>query len=96
MTTYLNDKWNKAWNVVVVYIGEMVNSDSVVYGYAFNKHWMWYNGYTMQDGYFVSFIIWKDYNCGSYYAFNSNILPEYNYDLSITADISAGLDTFTS
>jgi hypothetical protein len=49
--------------VVVVYITDGTNSDSVVYGYAFRDHWMWYNGFLMNDGNYVSFIIWKDYNC---------------------------------
>lgn len=92
MSTYLNGKWGTAWNVVVVYITDIVNADTVVYGYAFRNHWMWYNGYTMQDGFFVSFIIWKDYNCDHYYEFNSNIPPALNYDL----DSAAELNTFTS
>jgi hypothetical protein len=60
--------------VVVAYIADGTNSDSVVYGYAFRDHWMWYNGYVMDDGNYVSFIIWKDYNCITWSTINSNKL----------------------
>jgi hypothetical protein len=59
---------------VVVYITDGTNSDSVVYGYAFRDHWMWYNGFLMDDGYYVTFIIWKDYNCITWSTINSNSL----------------------
>jgi hypothetical protein len=72
--TYLNGQWDPAWNVVVVVLPDSTNSDSVVYGYAFRDHWMWINGFQMDDGTFVSFIIWKDYNCNGWATINSNRL----------------------
>jgi hypothetical protein len=43
---------------------------NVVYGYAYNQHWLWYNKYQVTPSaqnpsayYYFSFIIWKDYNC---------------------------------
>jgi hypothetical protein len=56
---------------VVGYISEGSNNgDSVLYGYAFRDHWMWYNGFLMDDGHYVSFVIWKDYNCIGWITFN--------------------------
>jgi hypothetical protein len=60
--------------VVVVYNSDGISSDSVVYGYAFRDHWMWYNGFLMDDGALVAFIIWKDYNCVTWSTINSNTL----------------------
>jgi hypothetical protein len=77
-STELNRLWDPAWNVVVVYISDGTNSDSVVFGYAFRDHWMWYNGYPTNDGYYVSFIIWKDYNCITWGTINSNVLDKGN------------------
>ena len=59
----LNALWDPAWNVVIIYYNDGNNYDSVLYGYAFNGHWFWLNGWQLKDGYYVSFIIWKDYNC---------------------------------
>jgi hypothetical protein len=56
----LNAQWSTAWNVVIVKTDSLEHCNSVVYGYAFNGHWMWVNGYGQFDH---SFIIWKDYNC---------------------------------
>jgi hypothetical protein len=77
-STELNRLWDPAWNVVVVYITDGSNSDSVVYGYAFRDHWMWYNGFLMNDGYYVSFIIWKDYNCNGWTSINANVIGGVN------------------
>jgi hypothetical protein len=60
--------------VVVIYLPDGTNSDSVLYGYAFRDHWMWYNGFLMDDGYYVTFIIWKDYNCITWSTIDSNSL----------------------
>lgn len=75
LSNYLNGLWDPAWNVVIVYIAETTtpNSDSVVYGYAFREHWMWFNGFRMDDGRYCSFIIWKDYNCDKWYTLNNNM-----------------------
>jgi hypothetical protein len=55
----------------------------VVYGYAFRDHWMWYNGFLMNDGYYVSFIIWKDYNCNGWASINSNLVVKMeNYGIN--------------
>lgn len=40
--------------------------DAIVYGYAFNNHWMWYNGISLPDSgtsKTASLMVWKDYNC---------------------------------
>jgi hypothetical protein len=84
-STELNRLWDPAWNVVVVYITDGTNSDSVLYGYAFRDHWMWYNGFLMNDGYYVSFIIWKDYNCNGWASINHNTL---------TMQVYQGVNTF--
>lgn len=50
---------------MMVYYSAVPYNDVVVYGYAFNNHWMWFNGYqdaSIARKYF-SFVIWKDYNC---------------------------------
>lgn len=67
---HLNSLWDPAWNVVVVYLYGSTNYDSLVYGYAFRGHWIWLNGYAMIDGNYVTFIIWKDYNCVSWITLN--------------------------
>ena len=67
----MNTLWNPAWNVVVVILTDN-NADTVLYGYAFRDHWMWYNGYLMADGKFVAFIIWKDYNCAKWWSYDAN------------------------
>jgi hypothetical protein len=85
----LNDRWDKAWNVVINYLYGGDNMDTVLYGYAFNGHWFWYNGYVMNDGYFVTFLIWKDYNCVGYLTYNTNIDSGASY-----TDTTA-LDAFT-
>lgn len=62
----LNDKWHPAWNVVIAYYPDRKNYDTVLYGYGFRDHWFWFNGVQVAIGY-VSFIIWKDYNCIKWY-----------------------------
>lgn len=68
LSDHLNAQWSVAWNVVVVYAFDG-NWDTVIYGYA---HWMWYNGIKMDDDYYVSLIIWKDYNCLGWFSINGN------------------------
>jgi hypothetical protein len=63
--------------VFVAYVAGSFNGffgDTVVYGYAYKTHWMWFNGYLMDDGNSVGFIIWKDYNCDTWTTVNSNTL----------------------
>jgi hypothetical protein len=74
---YLNELWDAAWNVILVYIADGSNSDSVVYGYAFRQHWFWYNGLATKDGHFISLIVWKDFNCVRWFTLNldSNASP---------------------
>lgn len=72
LSTHLNNLWAPAWNVVAVYISDKTNADTVLYGYAFRDHWMWYNGVMLDSGYFMAFIIWKDYNCINWYSHNCN------------------------
>jgi hypothetical protein len=82
---------------VVAYIADGTNSDSVVYGYAFRDHWMWYNGYVMDDGKYVSFIIWKDYNCITWSTINSNSLTSNlanSFDATTRDTIFNGLSAY--
>jgi hypothetical protein len=75
----LNAAWDPAWNVALtVTIADLITNTTgdfrnVVYGYAYNQHWLWYNKFkvmqhpTNPSSYFYfSFIIWKDYNCHSW------------------------------
>ena len=73
LSDYLNLQWNEAWNVVVAYINDGTNFDTVFYGYAFRDHWLWYNGIQTNDFTYLTFIIWKDYNCAQWYSINSNL-----------------------
>lgn len=59
----LNQEWHPAWNVVATFGPQ--DYDTVLYGYAFNNHWMWYNGiqHPTSPTYIVSIVVWKDYNC---------------------------------
>jgi hypothetical protein len=61
--------WAQFWNVFVVLAS--TGSDAVVYGYAFNNHWLWRNNLKFPGltpapefgGKEVGLVIWKDYNC---------------------------------
>lgn len=71
ISIHLNDLWNPAWNVVVTQITAKI-SDAILYGYAFRGHWMWFNALPAKNGAdFVSFVIWKDYNCIQWQRINS-------------------------
>ncbi len=61
LSNHLNKTWDPAWNVYV--IKSTTQRDTILYGYAFRDHWMWYNGYTLDGLIILGFIIWKDYNC---------------------------------
>jgi hypothetical protein len=63
----LNTAWDPAWNVFVFELVGDPTVDAVVVGYAFRDHWMWFNGYSYQGRTF-SFIIWKDYNCVTWFS----------------------------
>jgi hypothetical protein len=80
----LNAAWDPAWNVALVSTVQDLAFNStadfrnVVYGYAYNGHWLWYNKYNVMKhpvspGYYAyfSFIIWKDYNCNSWVTHSS-------------------------
>ena len=86
----LNTLWDPAWNVVIVYYADGNNYDSVLYGYGFNGHWFWLNGYLISPGY-VAFIIWKDYNCVSWVNFES----DYSYTTYSSLITSALSSLFT-
>jgi hypothetical protein len=60
LSIHLESLWSPAWNVFT--INSPASSDAVVYGYAFNGHWMWYNSFTINE-FNLNFVIWKDYNC---------------------------------
>jgi hypothetical protein len=47
--------------------------DSVLYGYAYNDHWYWYNGLKIGTHYYA-IIIWKDYNCDGWKTVDASII----------------------
>lgn len=51
-------------------------SDTVVYGYAFTGHWMWLNNYGDDH---LSYVIWKDYNCGKYVTLSHSGYGTFDY-----------------
>ena len=56
----LNTKFRNFWNVYIVQKSEAsIDANAVVFGYAFNNHWIWYPDSTSN----LTFVIWKDYNC---------------------------------
>lgn len=63
IATRLNNRWDPAWNVVLV--TEKLGFDAILYGYAFRNQWMWYNGVpnTYLSSRTITLIVWKDYNC---------------------------------
>lgn len=61
LSGHLNTLWDPAWNVII--LTTAAYSDAVLYGYAFRSHWVWINGYRNNVGTYLSFVIWKDYNC---------------------------------
>jgi hypothetical protein len=97
-STELNRQWDEAWNVVVVHINNArENVDSVLYGYAFRDHWMWFNGYAMDDGYYVGFIIWKDYNCLAWNTIRElDFSADTTFDATTNALITAAFTNFKS
>jgi hypothetical protein len=87
----LNDLWDPAWNVVVVYPTDLMNYDSVLYGYAYREHWFWSNGHRISNDGYITFIIWKDYNCLKWTSYNSYGFfsdSTSNFDNSINFDIT--------
>jgi hypothetical protein len=58
--------------VVIVYYGDGKDYDSVLYGYAFNRHWFWLNRFqlSLSSGAYLTFVIWKDYNCVQWITIN--------------------------
>lgn len=99
ISTHLNDIWAPAWNVAIVKAAQ--GSNSILYGYAFRNHWIWINGVVV-DGMSqrLSYVIWKDFNCGTWttvgnaIALGSNflsdqdaILSTYYFDIKAYNDI---------
>jgi hypothetical protein len=76
--TYLNGLWDPSWNVVG--LDTVASSDAVLYGYAFNSHWIWINNYA-SSGFVFGFVIWKDYKCGGYQTVGDSLF-----------DVAKGLD----
>lgn len=81
---FLNNLWAPAWNTVAIYQYETkgYNYDQILYGYAFRDHWMWFNGFKMDDGYYVNFVLWKDYNCVNWFTFNTLISGYSKYSFT--------------
>lgn len=101
MSNYLNALWDPAWNVVLATYKVGINADTVLSGYAFREHWLWINGYAMDYGNFMSFIIWKDYNCFKWYiidamywgdgisrSYSSSVYTEFIYKISNYTDLA--------
>jgi hypothetical protein len=61
LSNAFNSAWNPAWNVFVLQLLDPT-VDVILFGYAFNNHWIWINGY-QYSGKTFAFVIWKDYNC---------------------------------
>lgn len=94
-STFLNSQWDPAWNVFLNYIDHQgEDSDTVVYGYAYRKHWLWINGIKMNDNYHVGIVIWKDYNCNpaNWQTFNAN-LRRYTTEGSYSTEIQSSILT---
>lgn len=89
----LNTLWAEAWNVVIPYYTDGKNYDSILYGYAFNGHWFWFNGFHLVNNNYISFIIWKDYNCITWYSFNpiDENLSQSTFSDDITSSLTSGL-----
>ncbi len=75
MSNELNDLWHPAWNVFIAYYW---NGDFVLYGYAFHNRWFWFNGFEMEDNRLISFVIWKDFNCVTWFEFDETNNPLYS------------------
>lgn len=48
------------------------NSDSIVYGYAYKNHWLWYNNF-VNGADNLAFVLWKDYNCKVWQAVGDSV-----------------------
>jgi hypothetical protein len=57
---------------------------------------MWYNGFLMDDGYYVTFIIWKDYNCIGWITHNDNVDFQSTFDGATTKLIKNAIANFAS
>ena len=78
----LKGLWDPWWNVVIIYYPDSNNYDSVLYGYAFRRHWFWLNGWKRPDGYYLSFIIWKDYNCVNVITIDDTSMSSYSSSMT--------------
>jgi hypothetical protein len=93
LSTHLESLWSPAWNVVT--INSPPYSDTVVYGYAFNEHWMWYNSYEV-NGFNLNFVIWKDYNCQNWQKVGEgNAFASGFTSSSFNDDLSSVVSQFT-
>lgn len=70
-------------------VKESFDFRNVVYGYAYNKHWLWFNKYWTliipgeSQNYIFSFIIWKDYNCHSW------VMQKSTDDFAVSSKMNA-------
>lgn len=66
----LNARWDPAWNVA--FVMSQSEYEVILYGYAYNNQWMWFNGVpnTVWITDIVTLIVWKDYNCQAWYFSN--------------------------
>lgn len=91
----LNNAWSPAWNVFTIKLIDPT-LDAVLYGYAFNNHWMWFNDHTY-GGVSYSFVVWKDYNCHTWNTISNSdrqtsfgpLFANNNLHTQITQAISA-------
>lgn len=63
LSEQLNSLWDPAWNVAIY--SALPQYDTILYGYAFNNQWMWFNGVPASNfpTQVFTLIVWKDYNC---------------------------------
>lgn len=83
VSTNLNNLWDPAWNVIIYSLN--TNVDAVVYGYAFRGHWLWFNGLPNPNngGQYMTYIIWKDYNCIEWRFMNSTFTGFTNEEYTV-------------
>jgi hypothetical protein len=56
---------------------------------------MWYNGFLMDDGYYFTFIIWKDNNCITWTTYNHLVDSPSTFDAATTDLIKTAIDNFS-
>lgn len=87
LSTKLNNLWDPAWNVLILRYTNTAE-DAVVYGYAFNNHWIWLNNYKDTK---VNYVIWKDYNCHTWVSLDSTLAIVGDMDNTVYQAFTSGI-----